>query len=81
VAGAAVEWMCVLQKDNKHYIGFSEDLKQRILDHNKGFIDATRNRLPMTLVYYEACMNKQKALQRERYFKTGFGSRFLKGKV
>jgi len=69
------------QKDEKLYIGFSENLKQRILEHNKGLVDATKNRRPLKLLYYEACLDKNSALAREKYFKTGFGRRFLKGRL
>ncbi|MCX6731468.1 MAG: GIY-YIG nuclease family protein [Candidatus Parcubacteria bacterium] len=69
------------QKDEKLYIGFSENLKQRILEHNKGLVDATKNRRPLKLVYYEACSDKYSALEREKYFKTGFGRRFLKSRL
>lgn len=67
--------------DEKFYIGYSEDVPKRLAEHNAGLVDATRNRLPVTLVYYEACRDKQKALQREKYFKTGFGRRFLQGRI
>ncbi len=69
------------QKDNQLYIGFSKDLKQRVNKHNKGLVKATKNRIPFTLIYYEAGLNKQKALKREKYFKTGYGRRFLKDRV
>ncbi len=35
----------------------------------------------LKLVYYEACQNKEKAIEREKYFKTGFGRRFLKNRL
>ena len=67
--------------DKKFYIGFTDNLKNRILSHNKGEVNATRNRRPLELVYYEACKNKTKAIEREKYFKTGFGRRFLKKRI
>jgi len=69
------------EKDNDLYIGFTEDLRSRVNEHNLGQVRATRNRLPVKLVYYEACLSKQKALKREKYFKTGFGRRFLKTRI
>ncbi|MFA4890231.1 MAG: GIY-YIG nuclease family protein [Candidatus Paceibacterota bacterium] len=69
------------QKDKKFYIGFSENLKQRFIEHSNGLVDATKNRWPLELVYYEACLDKQSALKREKYFKTGFGRRFLKNRL
>ncbi len=67
--------------DNYFYIGFTEDLKNRIKEHNAGNVIATKNRRPLKLVYFEACTDKNKALKREKYFKTGFGRRFLKQRI
>ncbi len=69
------------KKDGFLYIGFSENLKERIEEHDSGKVPATKERLPFELVYYEACTNKMKALNREKYFKTGFGRRFLVSRI
>ncbi len=66
------------KKDNKLYVGFTDDLKKRFQEHNNGKVDSTKNRKPFELIYYEACKSKIKALKREKYFKTGFGRKFLK---
>jgi putative endonuclease len=69
------------KKDDKFYAGFSDDLKRRFEEHNKGLVNATKGRLPFELIYYEACKNKNKAIEREKYLKTGFGRRFLKNRI
>ncbi len=66
--------------DQKLYIGCKKDLKKRYEIHNKGLVDATKNRIPLKLVYYEACISRIKAYDREKYFKTGFGRKFLKNR-
>lgn len=66
------------QKDNKLYVGWTDDLRKRVRAHNQGLVVATRSRRSLVLEYYEACLSKEKAIQREKYFKTGFGRRFLK---
>ncbi len=68
-------------EDNKLYIGFTIDLRKRISEHTNGKVFATRDRRPLKLVYYEACSSKEKAVKREKYFKTGFGRRFLKDRL
>ena len=68
-------------RDDRLYIGWSKDLKARILKHNIGKVTSTKCRLPLKLVYYEACLSEEKAIKREKYFKTGFGRRFLKGRI
>ena len=68
-------------KDNNLYIGWSNNLKARLHKHCSGLVAATKHRLPLKLVYYEACLDQQKAIQREKYFKSGFGRRFLKNRI
>ncbi len=67
--------------DNKLYFGFTENLKVRIRLHNTGNVPATKNRLPLELIYFEACLNKDQAIKREKYFKTGFGRNFLNNRI
>lgn len=65
------------EKDGKNYIGYTHDLKRRVEEHQRGFVTATAPRVPLTLIYYEACLSKQDALQREKYLKTTTGRRFI----
>ncbi len=69
------------KKDGKLYIGQTEDLKSRVEKHNNGLVTATTPRIPLKLVYYEACLDKDKAIKREKYFKTGFGRRYLSSRI
>ncbi|MFH1428077.1 MAG: GIY-YIG nuclease family protein [Patescibacteria group bacterium] len=68
-------------KDNKLYIGWTDDLKNRFKKHNEGKVESTKYRKPFILIYYEACLSKEAAIKREKYFKTGFGRRFLKNRL
>lgn len=67
--------------DNKLYIGFTDNLRRRFEKHNSGKVKSTKSRRPFKLVYYEACLNKEKAVKREKYFKTGYGKNFLKNRI
>ena len=58
-------------KDGKHYIGFSTDLKSRYKEHCDGKVRATSYRRPLMLVYYEAYKNRKIAQKRERQLKGG----------
>ena len=69
------------EKDKKMYVGWTDDLENRVKKHNNGNVSATKNRRPLELIYFEACKNKDKAIQREKYFKTGFGRRYLKLRI
>lgn len=68
-------------KDSDLYVGWTTDLKNRFELHNKGLVQSTKHRKPLKIVYYEACLDKEKAIKREKYFKTGFGRRFLKERI
>ena len=69
------------KKDNGFYIGCTKDLKIRIREHNAGYVKSTKNRLPVELVYYEACLNQGDAFNREKYLKTTYGRRYLKNRL
>jgi putative endonuclease len=67
-------------KDNKRYIGFTEKLERRISEHKSGLVKSTRHRKPLELVYFEQYEDKTTAMNREKYFKNGYGREFLKSK-
>jgi len=71
----------LLCADKKLYIGSTADLKKRLIRHKRGLVAATKNRLPVNLIYYEACLSMRAARKREKYFKTGFGRRFLNNRI
>ena len=55
------------------YIGYSEDLKQRIKEHNDGRSKSTKGYTPLELIHYEAYVNMKDAKRREEYLKTNRG--------
>lgn len=57
------------QKDNKLYIGYTKDLKRRLMEHKQGKTASTKYRLPVELVYYEAYRDIDDAKKREKSFK------------
>ncbi len=59
--------------ENFIYIGYSEDLKQRILSHNKGENVSTKPYIPLELIHYEAYKSMKDAKRREKYLKTNKG--------
>ena len=63
------------------YIGFSSNLTKRLRDHESGAAFATSYRGPWKLIYYEAYLDRDDALGRERYLKSGSGRRFLKSQL
>ena len=67
--------------DKNFYIGSTKDLKKRLDEHNKGLVVSTAPRRRLELIYCEACLNEDNAIAREKYFKTGFGRRFLRNRL
>ena len=65
-------------KDDAHYIGYTNNLRKRLEEHNSGKNLSTKSRRPLKLIYFEACLNEDDAKQREKYLKTGIGKRFIK---
>jgi len=69
------------EKDGKFYSGFTKNLKLRFEQHCKGLVESTRDRRPLKLIYYEACLEEKDAVRREKYFKTYNGKRFLHNRL
>ena len=69
------------EKDDKFYVGFTKDLKLRFEKHYKGQVESTRDRRPLKLIYYEACLSQDDATKREKYLKTSHGKMFIKKRL
>ena len=67
--------------DNQLYSGFTKNLKLRFEQHAEGKVPSTKNRRPLKLIYYEACLNQEDATRREKYFKTYKGRLFIKNRL
>ncbi|OIO60894.1 MAG: excinuclease ABC subunit C [Verrucomicrobia bacterium CG_4_10_14_3_um_filter_43_23] len=64
--------------NNSIYIGFSNNLKQRVTAHNDKRVPATAALLPAKLKSYIAVETREKAMSLEKYFKLGSGRAFAK---
>jgi len=60
------------------YKGYTQDLEQRVDQHNRGRTKSTKAFVPWTLVYWEEFIDAIDARKREKYFKTAAGRRFIK---
>lgn len=68
-------------KDGRWYTGQTGDLRARMDQHQRGRVRSTRDRRPLQLIYYEACLAEADATRRERYLKTGKGKRYLRQRL
>lgn len=62
----------------KTYVGYTQNLKQRIRDHNSGKSIYTQDFRPWSLVGFLGFDSQEKALRFESYLKTNAGRVFLK---
>ena len=64
-------------KDNKRYLGFTNDIKVRLEFHNGGLNPSTRNRRPFELLCFKEFGSKIEAMRYERYLKSLKGGKQL----
>ena len=57
------------EKDNSYYIGYTQDIAERLKRHSQGRSRYTQNKRPWKLVYGEEFPDKTSALKRENYLK------------
>jgi putative endonuclease len=67
--------------DNNLYIGTTNNIHRRLTEHNFGKVDSTKGRIPFSLEAYIAVKDQAKAIELERYFKTGSGKALLKKRI
>ncbi len=66
---------------NRLYVGMSENVEKRLIEHNKGITQSTKPYRPWDLVFFEELNNRMEARQREKYLKSGVGKEFIKEKL
>lgn len=63
------------------YIGFTTNISKRLFAHNHHWNISTAHKGPWECIYYECYLDKNDALGRERFLKSGAGWRFLKKQI
>jgi putative endonuclease len=66
------------KKKGTLYIGYSHNVQERIAEHQKGWVPATRDKRPLELLYCELYQNRIDAMRRERFFKSGWGRAYIR---
>ena len=62
-------YVLVSLKNDKKYIGSTNDLERRLVDHNRGKSKSVRNRGPFKILYTEEYNSRSEAMKRERQIK------------
>ncbi len=71
----------IKSEEGYYYTGMTENLERRIFEHNKGIKSKwTKRGTNWKTIYFEEFDNKQEALKRERWMKSGHGKKLLKEK-
>jgi len=68
-------------KDKNLYIGSTNNVQRRLIEHNSAKVDSTKHRIPFTLEAYIAVKDKAKVIELEQYFKTGSGKVILQKRI
>ena len=63
------------------YVGSTNDLRRRVVSHQRGRVDSTNAHLPVALKSYAAVLTEGNARALERYFKSGSGRAFAKKRL
>ncbi len=67
-------------KSTRFYVGFTIDVKRRLLEHNSGQTKSTKGYKPWKLFYTKEFDTRIEAREREKYLKSGIGKEKIKQK-
>ena len=68
----------LLCSDETYYIGHTANIKQRVNQHTQGLSFSTSYRLPINVKWIGIFTTREKAINFEKYLKTGSGKAFLR---
>ncbi len=74
-------YVLLSEKTGEFYTGATSNLKNRMEKHEKGLVASTKCKRPIKLIYYEACLCRKDAFNREKYLKSGMGKRYLRNRL
>lgn len=65
-------------KISRYYVGYTNDLKNRLKEHLSGQVQSTKSDLHYELEWYCAFKTEKQAVTFEKYLKSGSGIAFMK---
>jgi putative endonuclease len=63
---------------DKKYVGYTDNIRKRLSDHNSGTTSYTRKYKPWEILVCVCFKSKDKAREFEKYLKSGSGRAFVK---
>ena len=63
------------------YVGYTEDLTDRLRKHNAGSVKSTKAYKPYKIIYTESFPDKTSARKRELFLKSGQGRKWIKENI
>ncbi len=63
---------------NRYYIGYTPDLRKRLIEHQSGHVKSTKSNPNYKLAWYCGFPTRQQATSFEQYLKSGSGIAFMK---
>jgi putative endonuclease len=60
-------------KYSKSYIGHTNDLQRRLIEHNSGYSLHTSKFKPWMIIYSEEYLTEKEAIDKEKYYKSHAG--------
>ena len=68
-------------KNGIHYVGMTEDIERRLIEHNSGKSKFTSAFIPWKLIYSELAPNREEGRKKEKYFKSAAGKKYVQKKI
>lgn len=63
---------------NYIYVGLTDNVERRVMQHNKGYEKTTKPYLPYKIILIEEFVTRTDARKREKYLKAGIGKDYLR---
>lgn len=66
------------KKDNRSYVGYTNNIERRLNDHNSGKVKSTKNRTPFVVIHTEQYATKSDAIAKELWYKSSVGRKSMR---
>ncbi|MFH1753984.1 MAG: GIY-YIG nuclease family protein [Candidatus Omnitrophota bacterium] len=74
-------YVLISKRSRYKYIGSTNNLNRRVIEHNDGLCTATKPYGPFELAAYVAVRDKDTAIGLEQYLKTASGAAFINKRI